>query len=278
MAQHQEGEIAAVSLQARIPPFWRHNPRLWFAQFEAVVAPQNLGEDRKFELVIPALDTRDIDQVGDIILETSSGVKYSKLRDRLISLYQESANSQLEKLLGGLELGDQKPSQLLRKMRDLNRNMLADEALKHIWLRQIPKQIRSILAVTTEKSLDTLAEIADKILEQQEIGPTIACVTTPSNSNTQNLQMELMAKQIEKLTIEIAELRTERDSDRRRYRYRSHSRRSSHSRRRSRSRAYSPSRKMNPNDEQELCWYHHRFGDKARRCESPCTKLVKKLN
>lgn len=263
-AEESVSELAPVSLQARIPHFWRENPRLWFAQFEAVVAAHKLGEEQKYNLVIPVLDRADIEQISDIIISPPpSSERYSTLKNRLISVYQESEHRQLQKLLSGLELGDQKPTQLLRRMRDLGGPKFPDDALKVMWMNHIPAQIRAVLSVNTESSLDCLANMADKMIEHTET--TIATVnSTPSTSSSSDTQYQLLSKQIEKLTLEIAEL--QRAS-------RTNYRRPFHSRRRSRSRSRTPAgEKRKPGDANWECHYHYRFGDKAKRCTSPCSR------
>lgn len=255
-----KSELASVSLQARIPPFWRENPRLWFAQFEAVVASQRIADEQKFNLVIPVLQRADIEQISDLILQPSAVGRYEALKERLITVYQESEHQQLQKLLGGLELGDQKPTQLLRRMRDLGNHTFPDEALRVIWMNQMPTQIRAILSANTEVSLDSLATIADKMMEHT--GTASIATVAPAPPEMGNSQFELLTKQIEEMSLEIAELRANQRSGARR-RYRSRSRTPAGTRRK-------------PGDAGWLCRYHYRFGNNARRCESPCAKSKKK--
>lgn len=270
-----KSDVASVSMPARLPPFWRQNPRLWFAQFEAAVAASKISEEQKFNLVVPLLGNSDLEQIADIILHPPSTGKYSTLKDRLISTYQESDHRQLQKLLSGLELGDNKPSQLLRKMRDLSGKLLSDEALKVMWLNQLPTQVRAVLSVNTESSLEVLAAMADKMMEHFEPA-TVAAVSTensPSSSTAANeaqinaitaLQISMLTKQIEKISLEVAELRNNQHSSHRRQ----------NSARRGRSRSHSRQRTDNarkPGDPDWMCRYHYRFGNGARKCESPCS-------
>lgn len=264
-----KSDVATISLPARLPQFWRQNPRLWFAQFEAAVAASKIGEEQKFNLVVPLLGNSDLEQIADIILNPPATGKYSTLKERLISTYQESDHRQLQKLLSGLELGDQKPSQLLRKMRDLSGKLLSDEALKVMWLNQLPTQVRAVISVNTESSLEMLAAMADKMMEHFE--PTsINAVSTTTTACQENLQFALLSKQIEKLSLEIAELRTNQQSagNYRRYSRFPHRNRS-RSQSRSRQRGQS---NIKPGDPNWLCRYHYRFGDEARKCEPPCAK------
>lgn len=267
-------EISSIALQAKIPHFWRAQPRLWFAQFEAVIAPHKTSDEMKYNLVIPVLERQDIEQVSDIICKPPETGKYNALKKRLLSVYEESESRQFQKLLSGLELGDQKPSQLLRVMRDLSGEKVPDNALKILWMGHLPSQVRAVLSVNTESSLDTLAMMADKMMEHTD--HTIAEVSQSSQSSqavpststsSQDLQFQVLAKQMEKLTLEIAALRKENVNNNN---YRRPFRRSNF-RSRSRSRSRTRSGK-NPGDPGWECYYHHRFGDKAKKCEAPCAR------
>lgn len=255
--QPEEKEVSTVSLQARIPAFWRAQPKLWFAQFEAVVSSCKISDEQKYNLVIPVLERIDIEQVSDIICKPPASGKYLALKRRLLSVYEESESRQFQKLLSGLELGDQKPTQLLRIMRDLAGEKVPDDALKVLWMGHLPSQVRAVLSVSTESSLDTLAMMADKMMEHTD-RTTIAEIA-PTQSTSQDPHYELLSKQIEKLSLEIAAIRQSRTNYRRPYRSRS----------RSRSR---PRNNKKPGDPGWICFYHHRFGERARKCEPPCAR------
>ncbi|XP_075990176.1 uncharacterized protein LOC142985818 [Anticarsia gemmatalis] len=103
-------EIAAgTSVLSRIPEFWRDQPRLWFTQFEAIVAPQK-QDDYKYYTVTAKLSKEEIIQVSDIITSPPATEKYKAIKERLIGCYEESDDRRLQKLLSEMELGDQKPA------------------------------------------------------------------------------------------------------------------------------------------------------------------------
>lgn len=250
-------DISALSIQSRILPFWREFPRLWFAQFEMLTEPSKLGDDQKFRYVLGVLQQADIQQISDILLNPPPTGKYLALKERLMSVYQESESLQLQKLLSGQELGDQKPSQLLRRMRDLGGTMVQDDALRVLWLKQMPTSVRTVLSINKESSLETLATMADKMLEQLQ-EPQINAIGT-SSDQTQDAKMDLLTKQIEKLTLEVAELRG-----------RQNYRRPAFSRGRSRSKSNNNGKTRRPGNPNWVCRYHYRFRSEARRCEAPC--------
>lgn len=250
----KDGDIAAVSIHSKIPPFWRENPRLWFAHFEAIVAYQKLGEDQKYSYVLSTLEQRDIEQISDIILNPQPQ-KYTALKTRLLSIYEESESRQLQKLLSGVELGDYKPSQLLRKMRDLAASRVPDETLRVMWMGHLPTYVRSVLSISKEAKLDELSSMADRMMEQHE--PTTIAAISGTHSNKEDDKYEQLLTQITELKLEIAQLRYGRKPERFRLRSRSKS---------------LNRRNKNYGKPHRLCYYHHRFGDKARKCVEPCEK------
>lgn len=120
--QPAAAELATISVSSRIPDFWMEVPRLWFAQFDAVMDPQKQGDSAKYNLVISKLSRDAIQQVGDLILDPPKEGKFAAIKQRLLAAYEESAEKQFHKLVREIELGTQKPSQLLRKMAGLASN------------------------------------------------------------------------------------------------------------------------------------------------------------
>ena len=61
-----------------------------------------------------------------------------------------------------MEIGNKKPSVLLREMRNLANGNVTDDFLRTMWLQRLPTQTQAILATSSE-SLENLAKMADKI-------------------------------------------------------------------------------------------------------------------
>ncbi|XP_028168836.1 uncharacterized protein LOC114358880 [Ostrinia furnacalis] len=264
--QTTASEVSSISVTARIPDFWIEIPRLWFAQFESIMAPQKQGDECKFNLVISKLGRDTIQQVGDLLLNPPSEQKYNVLKQRLLSIYEESAERQFQKLISEIELGDQKPSQLLRKMSELARNAnVAESTLHSLWLQRLPGSVRAVLTVSQDQKLDNLAAIADKIMENVRLHE-VSEVASSSSSSAFPIN-ELMSH-INKLSLEVAELRNSRFNTRGRGR-------GLNSRFRGRSRSRQRRDQNSPN---WLCYYHHRFRGQAQKCEQPCSWKTKSEN
>ncbi|GFS63660.1 uncharacterized protein TNCV_1962111 [Trichonephila clavipes] len=131
----------------------------------------------------------------------------------------------------------------------------------------MPPHIQTVLSASSEP-LDKLAIIADKVSEVVGASSTICAATTvppPSQSSSCSAQptMDSLARQIQELSLQVAELNRERNSSR-------HQRYSS-DRRRSHSRSRSVNRGSG------ICYYHRHYKEQARKCVSPCA-FVQKTN
>lgn len=258
-------DLAAVSLATRLPEFWTDQPRLWFIQMEAILNPQKMGDQAKYDIVIGKLNKDAIAQITDLVIQPPTSGKYEALKERLLSIYEESATRQLQKLLSEMELGEQKPSQLLRRMKELARGKIPDHTLRLLWQNHLPPAIRAVLAVVDNKSLDSLATTADTVMDATR-PMQIAEVTAPTTSEQSTSTLIL---------AEIAKLSTRLDSMEVRqgrqvssgYRQRSRST----SRNRNFRRPRSISNRRTPESPDWLCSYHFRYRERARRCEQPCS-------
>ncbi|VVD06032.1 unnamed protein product [Leptidea sinapis] len=114
----ENSSLTAISVQSRIAEFWVDMPRLWFAHFEAVMAPQKQGDDVKFSLV------------SDLLTKPPEEQKYKALKERLLQVYEESTERQFQKFVSEMDLGEQKPTQLLRRIKELGRPVqVSDQTL-----------------------------------------------------------------------------------------------------------------------------------------------------
>ncbi|GBN26831.1 hypothetical protein AVEN_249245-1 [Araneus ventricosus] len=244
--------VARVSLKA--PPFWRQNPKLYFAQIESQFAIAGITKDEsKYHHVVAAIETDVIAQVSDIILNPPEELKYEALKERLIEQFADSETHRLKLLLQELQLGDDRPTQLLCKMRDLS-SQVPEDLLKNLWLQRLPTAVQQILAVSTG-DLDALAKMADKVLDVT-YSSSIHLVEGPNGGCK---DCHTLRRQIEELSKSVKDLQDTRTKWRRQSRSPARGRFSGS---RSSSRRFDPSA--------GICWFHHKFGSTARHCKKPC--------
>ncbi|XP_055841024.1 uncharacterized protein LOC129908505 [Episyrphus balteatus] len=173
--------ISGLSVAARMPQFWRDRPSLWFAQLETILSASRPNDDTKFQYVIANLDRRDLEQISDILLTPPAANKYAKVKERLIKVYEENEEQRMQRLIEGLDLGDSQPSQLLRRIRDLSGSSgTPDTVIKVMWLSRLPSHVRAILSSVTAE-LNSLAEVADKIMSHSSSPKSIAALPPPAS-------------------------------------------------------------------------------------------------
>lgn len=240
------------------PPFWKTNPTLWFVRLEAQFSlAQITAETTKFNHVVAAIDADVLTSVSDILVHPPVERPYETLKQRLIDSHSESESSRIRTLLQGLELGDQRPSQLLTRMRALGGENVGEPLLKSLWLGRLPGNTQSILAALNE-NLTQLAVIADKINDLTS-HPSVSAVKVepPPRTDLEN-QISQLTKQVSELSTMVHQNMSGRDSFKLRqnnYRQRSRSR--------DRRKFKEPS---NGN-----CFYHTNFGINAKKCTPPCS-------
>ncbi|GFX96742.1 uncharacterized protein TNCV_1647771 [Trichonephila clavipes] len=152
--------MSAVSI--KIPPFWTDRPEIWFYQVEAQFQISRISlEETKFHYLVSQLEPKYVENIWDIV-NSKSATKYTDSKNRLLSLFKESENLRIKRLLTGIELGDMKPSQLLQKLKTVATSDISDNLIKTLWLEKLPESIKNILVVSDE-NLSKLAVMADKI-------------------------------------------------------------------------------------------------------------------
>lgn len=254
-------EVNRVSI--KIPPFWSEKPEIWFYQVEAQFTINKIStEETKFNYLVSQLEPKYVENVWDIVKSEHTN-KYSLAKDRMLAIFKESEDKRIKRLVIGIELGDLKPSQLLRKMQALAGVDISDKVLRTMWLEKLPDFIKGILIVSDE-ALEKLAVMADKILEMNPRSELYAASRSSINVKEQKskdaVTMGDVLNKISALEQQIAALST---GHRTRSRYRSPRNRSL-SRHNSRKR-YNPKGKY--------CYFHFRFGNKCEptKCVQPCS-------
>ncbi|GFQ93499.1 uncharacterized protein TNCT_342891 [Trichonephila clavata] len=145
----ESSEINRVAVKP--PPFWRNKPNLWFFQLEAQFDVANITQDQtKYNIVLSALDEHILDFIEGISFNPPTENKYIALKSALLNRLTDSEEAKLKKLLGDLQLGDCRPSDLLRQMKSLAGSKISKEFLKTLWYKRLPQQVQLLfLSVKT---------------------------------------------------------------------------------------------------------------------------------
>lgn len=260
LQEHQHDQHPEVNQirNLKLPLFWKGNPALWFIQVEAAFSLSNITADTtRFRHVITQLDSQTLPAISDIILNPPANNKYQAIKDRIMSSFAETSESKLRQLLRGIDPRDEKPTLLLQRIRNLADGQVSDALLRTLFLEQLPEYVRGVLIISGDLDLSALARQADKVMEatSRNSVATVSAAVIKSESNNEiaavsrDTTLVELANAVATLTKEIKSIKFSARQTRPR----------SHSRQRSPSATKS-----------DLCFYHLKFGEDARRCQQPC--------
>lgn len=254
--QQIEAENVNLVRNLKIPPFWRENPALWFAQVEAAFALSNITADAtRFRHVITQLDSQTLPAIADIVLNPPATDKYLAIKTRIMSSFAETSESKLRKLLRGVDPTNDKPTLLLQRIRNLADGQVGDALLRTLFLEQLPEYVRGVLVISGDLDLSALAKQADKVIEATQSNVSaihhqpvqvkeVAAVTRDSTLADLTNALATLTKEIKSMKADA----------------------------RSRSRSSSRQRPQSTDNTNDVCFYHAKYGDDARRCRKPCAK------
>lgn len=222
----QPASSAATTATVKLPDFWQSDPASWFQHIEALFHLRGVdADDSRYYLVVAALDQQSTRRVMTLLRSPPERGKYAALKQLLVRRYCLSAAERADKLLSLSGLGDCTAVDLMDDMLALLGSDDGGFLFPHIFLRQLPREVRAALAnspLLAAGDFRGLAEEADRIL--------LASRRVMVQSATMDPQ-QMSPK--DPAVVWAVGTRARRGSS--------------------------------------LCFYHRRFGNKAKRCVPPCT-------
>lgn len=260
--------VETCRVGVRAPPFNPDDPELWFAHIEGQFILSGISADAtKFYFVLAQLEPQHTAEVRDLVVSPPATDKYEKLKSELIKRLSASQERKIKQLLMHEELGDRKPTQFLRHLQHLAGVTVPTDFIRTIWASRLPTHLQTCIAAQESKmKLEDLAELADRINDivpaTAQVSGQVASTSTMSHTGptaaTGTTTLDILAKTVAELSRRVETMSMELRQSRPQTRF-SGQRSRNHSRSRSR-----------PKDH-PLCWYHYRFGNRARKCIQPCT-------
>lgn len=241
-----------------IPPFIAVDPSLWFHMVEStfdLATPKPITDSKtKYNYIVANLPPATATTVRDFIMSPNKTDPYLELKNKIIERCGETKTQEIRRLLAGENLGDRKPSEFLRIMKRRAENHNIDDSLLfELFNQAMPVPVQTILASLSPINSDKAAEVADRILDITPMNVSEVSnqnlLSHPSTSIENSLSNAELFNEIKQLRKEVQMLRRSRSATRNNsYRYRSKSR-----------------------GHRNLCWYHAKFHDKAKKCVQPCS-------
>jgi hypothetical protein len=242
------------AVAVKLTDFWPADPQTWFHQAEAAFRRSNVTTSfTKYDHVLMKLPTDVVMSVRDLVntMQPNTPDAYEQLKARLTTSYGKTKWQQVNALLDMPPLGDRRPSHLLNEMLALlPTGENKDGAIfLGIFLRKLPTTMRDHLAAANHTTAAAMSAHADVLWDARCGDPTVNHLVDAN-------------------TAAVAAMNVSRDSRRRSPDRRSPDRRRRQSRPGRRSTPGPDSRRR---DTSAFCYYHSRFGQKALKCEAPCS-------
>lgn len=279
--------VNAVSV--KLPPFWVPYPAAWFVNVEAQFASRGVTQEKtKYEHVLQALPMEITCSILDFVSSIQdTETPYTDLKKILIERNSLSESKRLEQLLSGEEMGDRKPSDFYRYLKNLAGSSTSITAglLKELWLRRLSSIVSAMVKSSGKTDIKDLLEVADSVHETLQVQNFSVNAVASSSSNNTNMAMIELQLQNQRLQAEILEIRGKLsrsgysdDRDRRSYdSLRGPSSNRYDNRGRFHNRGRSPNRFNNRGcsppqnrNRDEFCYYHRTYGNRAQQCKPPC--------
>lgn len=258
----ENAEVGVVHAQSnlRIPVFWPKKIQLWFKLLEAqFVSSRIVKDDTKYNIAVAHISEKYVEQVEDVIMDPPDTGKYEALKAALVKRLTDSDSSRVRKLLESEEIGDRKPSQFFRDLKNLATSSISDDFVLVLWKSRLPLETQRVLAVSSVTETSALLEMADSVHEIPRNSGRIAAVSQNSDLDALRSEIQELRKQISAVSFDRAQQGS---------RGRSKSRQNSGGNP-NRGRSATPAR-CKKGDPEWLCYYHYRHGENAERCRQPC--------
>lgn len=265
-----------VATKFQAPQFSMVRPDLFFGALETQFDLHGITDEKeKYGKLVVVVRFDELEEKAcEMIIRRPEDEPYSKLKAAIMEIVAPADLNQVRLLLSKEKLGDLKPSELLARMRRIGTREGADKVvaeadIRDAWLLALPKRCQMMLVGCT--SLDDAAAVADNMKRWGEktgdedfssASPVAAVVAAVKDSADSRLsRLEEMMLQMKSLVMQKGQNQAggnggasqNNNNGRGRGRYRSRSR-------------------SQPRFFNGLCFYHHKHGKAAFKCDEGCAR------
>jgi hypothetical protein len=238
---HEDQHVAHVAF--KIPDFWPHDPSMWFRKIESKFRICNIRQSStKYDHLLSALPTDICSSINDSLAEIDENAAdaYEQQKALLMSRYTMDRWARSFKLHKFPEIGDMKPSKMMRQMKALlPPDSNPGTYFMSTFLLGLPADMIDHIISQDFKDCTKMAEYADKLYARRR-GNAIATVSdSPINAVSGGRRRESSP----------------------------HDRCCRSPSRQGRSRKETPGPYKEDDD---ICYYHYTYGDRAMKCKPGC--------
>ena len=211
MTDLNAGTPGAAAVTIKALPFSSQDPTMWFSILECgFKASRTTQSLTKFTSAASLLPPDVLSQVSDVITSApTSDTPYEDLKSAVLDRLQTPMAARLRELLSTEELGGEKPSDLLRRMKQLlgdkYQSFDADLFLQ-LFYQLLPHTIqRGLFTVKDKLQPDELANLADQFMAT--LPPTQHSPINNISTSQTDTQISQLTSLVYQLKIEVNDLR-----------------------------------------------------------------------
>ena len=241
----------------KLPTFWKARPEAWFVYAESKFRLKHVEtEQEQSDHLLAALPEEVLAQVMDVIEDLPEDTPYTTLKERLLETHTLSNFEKLELLFKAGQLGARKPSQLLNSMLEYCPQGEERGVFFHfMFLQRLPQSLRTLLGEVEHGDPRALAARADRLW---------AC-------HGKQQQQEVAAVDTEEDGESVAAIRGQGSSGK----WQNQKKKKAGQQKKGQQGQQAAKGQTRPTDlareSSGLCFSHWNFGEKAWKCEQPCS-------
>jgi hypothetical protein len=261
MENNDAAAVVPQHREAKLPTFWPLRPAAWFAIAESRFRLKGIEDQQtKFDHLLSSLPDDVVAGVLDVVeAAMRDDEPYDTLKERLLETHELSNFEKLDVLFKVERLGGRKPSQLLQEMLQVCPEGEETGLFFHyMFLQRLPPHLKAMLGEVEEGDPRALAARADKLLAMNPLQHNFVAAVADTEDST-----------VAAVSSQRGRGRGGRSSQRG-----GHSNPSRGGQAGSNTGSSSTATLTPTSLAQEssgLCHYHWTYGDKAKRCRSPCS-------
>ena len=258
-------------------------PAAWFAIVEADMQSRQINDDHdKFSKVLSALGVENTNRLTNELAEIPTTGKYTWLKTIILREFETLIEDQFDKAFSAVSIAtiadEELPRKLMQRMLDnTSAEMKKTREFKILFIRQMPVDIRPLIASYDESDPKKFAILCDKALTNYKATKSVFNVNTTGNGQTgqtwyggeQGNIIPEVPDYGQNLAEDVAQLRLEVNHLRRGARGQNYGRGGF---RGSRGRGFASrgARFDRRNKPADTCFFHWKYGAAAMNCEAPC--------
>ena len=143
--------------------FDRAEPDAWFILAEAHFNLRGVTDSKtKYWYVLSKFDPPTLRKLSTFLQSPRGSDPYQELRQMLCQTYEPPMEQKIDAFLGLAEMGDDRPSEFGLEIQRLTPKASMDDLRKRVFVRCLPKAIRSAITGSLEGEFQAVVRAADK--------------------------------------------------------------------------------------------------------------------